>query len=97
MYTHTDIERVNSVDLEYPAALSGDGLTAEFATHVIKLVKIMDGMLRYLYPIKRPELLARTLGEEYEMTVVAELGEFLFFIFYFLFFIFFWVGKGREG
>lgn len=61
------------MDLEYPTPLSGDALTVEFSTHVIKLVKIMDGMLRYLYPIKRPELLVRTLGEEYEMTVVAEL------------------------
>lgn len=67
---------LSSVDLEMPAPLAGDHLTVEFTTHVIRLVKIMDGMLRYLYPVKRPELLTRTLGEEYEMTVVAELGKF---------------------
>lgn len=37
-------------------------------------MRIQDGIMRALYSVKRPVILDRVLGEDYDQTVVAQLG-----------------------
>lgn len=37
-------------------------------------MRLMDGTMRALYTVKRPPILERLLKDEYEQTLVAELG-----------------------
>lgn len=37
-------------------------------------MRIQDGIMRALYSVKRPAMLDRLLGDDYDQTVVAELG-----------------------
>lgn len=37
-------------------------------------MRIQDGIMRTLYSVKRPAILDRLLGDDYDQNVVAELG-----------------------
>jgi hypothetical protein len=42
-------------------------------------MRIQDGIMRTLYSVKRPAILDRLLGDDYDQNVVAELGTNLIF------------------
>lgn len=63
------------MDLEFPVALDEDEEQAiVYLNCLLRLSNILSEVLCMLYPIKKPPLLAELLGDEYERTIVVQLG-----------------------
>lgn len=57
-----------------PQSLGGEDRPIDYLQCMLQLMKLMDETMRALYTVKRPPILERLLKDDYEQTLVAELG-----------------------